>query len=80
LVILLPILWLLLWGVISVLVCAFLGLSPDAALHIGGLIFLAGGFGLPCMLWLAWRRGRFLLLQNLHSRRPWRSRTLRRRR
>ncbi|MGH8370775.1 MAG: hypothetical protein ACRESC_07310 [Gammaproteobacteria bacterium] len=51
-ILLLPILWLLLWAVIGVLTCAFLGLAPAAALRTGSLIFVLGGFGLPIAGWL----------------------------
>jgi len=57
-IILLPILWLVLWAVISVTVCAILGLPPAQALHTGGWIFLAGSCGLPLVGWLVWRGSR----------------------
>lgn len=63
-IVLFPIFWLLLWAVVSVLSCAFLGLSPAEALRTGGLIFIAGGIGLPFLAWLTWR-----ISHHLRSRR-----------
>jgi len=58
--VILPILWLVAWGVVAGLVAAFSGLSP----HGGGLmlflaILLGGGIGLPVgggIIWMAARR------------------------
>jgi hypothetical protein len=67
-ILLFPILWLLLWVVISVITCALMGLPPAQALHTGGLIFLTGAFGLPLVGWLGWRIRRFLFQKNRRRR------------
>lgn len=51
-----PIVWLIVWAVIAVVACAFLGLPPGVKmLKTAATIFVCGGILLPLAGWLVFR-------------------------